>query len=366
MDLLILDKELEPVGIIDSYESFIWTERYNKYGDFELYSAVTSDILELMKPDYYVVINGSDRAMIIEKVLIECDAEEGDHATVSGRSLESILDRRVVLAQTRVDGKIICGPKTLSGMLDEVILTLINECIVNPLDGRRKIDIFEYERTTNDPTISSIKVDMQCTGDNLYDVIAKLCEEHKVGFRVVLTDDNKFRFKLYTGVDRSYEQTANSFVLFSPSMDNLISGKYLESTAAYKNAAYIGGQGQDTDRTYAYAYARQKDYLYRREMFVDARDLANAGDGNYDAQLQQRGKEKLAETSDISAFEGEVDATMYEYRVDYNLGDIVQLSDDYGHDEAVRVVETVISDGEGGYLVYPTFESIEEKGVQST
>ena len=148
-------------------------------------------------------------------------------------------------------------------------------------------------------------------------------------------------------------------------MDNLVSGKYLESTVAYKNAALVGGQGQGSERTYETVFSREELCLDRREMFVNATDLANE-DENYIAQLQQRGKEKLAETSDISVFEGEVDATMYEYRVDYNLGDIVQLSDDYGHDERVRVVETVISDGEGGYLVYPTFESLEEKGVQST
>jgi hypothetical protein len=100
-------------------------------------------------------------------------------------------------------------------------------------------------------------------------------------------------------------------------------------------------------------------------MFVDARDLAYE-DESYTTQLQERGKEKLTDTSDISTFEGEVDATMYKYRTDYNLGDIVQLSDDYGHDEAVRVVEVVTSDGEDGYLVYPTFETINEKGEQST
>lgn len=355
MDLLILDKNLEPVGIIDSYESFIWTERYNKCGDFELYSAVTPDILELMKRDYYIVINGSDRAMVIEKILIEYDSEEGDHVTVSGRSLGSILDRRIIW-----------GQKTLKGKIDFVMFDLLNDCLIEPLDGRRRIREFAYQSTADtDETIWTTEIDMQCTGDNLYDVVTKLCAEHNIGFKVMLTDDNRFRFKLYTGIDHSYQQIENPYVVFSPSMDNLISGKYLESSVAYKNAALVGGQGQGSERTYATAYSREETYLDRREMFVNATDITNEGE-NYIAQLQQRGKEKLTETSDISAFEGAVDATMYEYRVDYNLGDIVQLSDDYGHDERVRVVEVVISDGEGGYLVYPTFESLEEKGVQST
>lgn len=355
MDLLILDKNLEPVGIIDSYESFIWTERYNKCGDFELYSAVTPDILELMKRDYYVVINGSDRAMVIEKILIEYDSEKGDHVTVSGRSLGSILDRRIVW-----------GQKTLKGKIDFVLFDLLNDCLIEPSDGRRRIREFAYQSTADtDEIIWTTEIDMQCAGDNLYDIVTKLCAEHNIGFKVMLTDDNRFRFKLYTGIDRSYQQIENPYVVFSPSMDNLVNGKYLESNVAYKNTALVGGQGQGSERTYATVYSREETYLDRREMFVNATDITNEGE-NYIAQLQQRGKEKLTETSDISAFEGAVDATMYEYRVDYNLGDIVQLSDDYRHDERVRVVEVVISDGEGGYLVYPTFESLEEKGVQST
>lgn len=353
MDLLILDKDFEPVGLIDSYESFIWTERYAKYGDFELYLAASNDVLEFLKRDYYVVIKGSDRAMIIEKILIKCDSEEGDYITVSGRSLESILDRRIVW-----------GQKTHNGTLDSVVLALLNDCIIEPEKEDRKISIFSYEDTT-DEMIKSINIDAQYTGDNLYDIIAKLCEEHKIGFRVTLTADNRFLFKLYTGVDHSYQQDECPYVLFSPAMGNMVSSNYLESSVAYKNTVLVGGQGQDLNRVYAYVESTSETNLYRREMFVNASSLKQEGD-NYDAQLQQHGREKMTETFDISTFEGETDATMYEYRTDYNVGDIVQLSDDYGHDEAVRVVEVVTSDGEGGYLVYPTFESINEEGDQST
>lgn len=41
MDLYVLNKNLETTGVIDAYESLIWTPRYYTYGDFELYLPAT-------------------------------------------------------------------------------------------------------------------------------------------------------------------------------------------------------------------------------------------------------------------------------------------------------------------------------------
>ena len=61
--------------------------------------------------------------------------------------------------------------------------------------------------------------------------------------------------------------------------------------------------------------------MNRRELFTDARDISsNVGsddaltDAEYMAQLQQRGKEKLAENVSITSFEGETETTiMFQY-----------------------------------------------------
>ena len=54
MDLMILNNELDAIYVIDTYESFIWTDRYCAYGDFELYSPMREGILENLKLDYYI------------------------------------------------------------------------------------------------------------------------------------------------------------------------------------------------------------------------------------------------------------------------------------------------------------------------
>lgn len=45
MDLLVLNTDFESISVIDTYESMIWTDRYNAYGDFELFFAMDSSLL---------------------------------------------------------------------------------------------------------------------------------------------------------------------------------------------------------------------------------------------------------------------------------------------------------------------------------
>ena len=78
MDLRILNTNLEAIAIVDAYESFIWSDRYYEYGDFELYMAMDSTLLDFLRKDYYIQIRESDHLMIIEDLKIESDAEEGN------------------------------------------------------------------------------------------------------------------------------------------------------------------------------------------------------------------------------------------------------------------------------------------------
>ena len=112
MDLTVLNTDLNAVSIIDTYESFIWTDRYCEYGDFELYTMMTNTVLGFIKQDYYVMNRDSEHVMIIEKIQITSDAENGNHVTVTGRSLESILNRRIVWGQKTITGNLQNGIKT--------------------------------------------------------------------------------------------------------------------------------------------------------------------------------------------------------------------------------------------------------------
>ena len=352
MDLLVLDTNFDAVAVIDTYESLIWTERYDAYGDFELILPITEETLQLLKQDYYIENQESEHLMIIEKILINIDPDKGNRLTVSGRSAESILDRRVVW-----------GTQTVSGNLQNGVKTILQLNIISPSTASRRIGNFIFEEST-DSAITGLTLDAQFTGDNLYDAIHELCAERNIGFKITLNAAKQFVFKLYAGKDRSYNQLVNPYVIFSPEFDNAIDTNYIESRLPMKNVALIGGEGEGTARKYAITDSTLSG-LDRRELFVDARDISSdkgnntsMTDDDYKKLLLQRGNEGLAEHVEIISFEGEVDGTtMFKYREDFYNGDIIQIVDEYGHETASRVVEVIISENENGRAMYPTFKT---------
>ena len=151
MDVMILNTDLDAVSIVDTYESFIWTDRYYAYGDFELYEAMRDGLLDYIKQDYYLQSKESEHVMIVEKIQITSDTEDGNHVTVTGRSLESILDRRIVW-----------GQKLLSGNLQNGIKTLLNENVISPIRQQSKNSKLYFQRI-NRP--GNYKVE---TGSSIY------------------------------------------------------------------------------------------------------------------------------------------------------------------------------------------------------
>ena len=259
MELFVLNADFESIAVIDTYESMIWTDRYNAYGDFEIYFAMDESLLEYIKEDYYLWLKESEHSMIIEDIKIDADTEEGNRLIVTGRSLESILERRIIW-----------GQRIFSGNLQNAIQTMLNENIISPSVADRKIANFIFVPST-DSKITSLTIDNQYTGDDLYTVIKGLCEENNIGFKIVLTDDNQFAFSLYAGADRSYDQTENPYVVFSPNFENIINSNYFSSKAGYRNVTLVAGEGEGASRKTTVVGSASG--LDRRELFTDARDI---------------------------------------------------------------------------------------------
>lgn len=355
MELFVLNADFESIAVIDTYESMIWTDRYNAYGDFEIYFAMDESLLEYIKEDYYLWLKESDHSMIIEDIKIDADTEEGNRLIVTGRSLESILERRIIW-----------GQRIFSGNLQNAIQTMLNENIISPSVADRKIANFIFVPST-DSKITSLTIDNQYTGDDLYTVIKGLCEENNIGFKIVLTDDNQFAFSLYAGADRSYDQTENPYVVFSPNFENIINSNYFSSKAGYRNVTLVAGEGEGASRkTTAVGSASGLD---RRELFTDARDISSdtedgtLSDAEYIAQLRTKGLKNLADHMITTAFEGEVEVTrLFKYGEDFFIGDIVQIANEYGNENSAYISELIISNSDEGLSIYPTFKTISKEG----
>jgi hypothetical protein len=354
MELMILNQNLQGIYVMDVFESVIWTERYSGYGDFEIYTKVTDDMIAVLQPGNYIFNVESGYVMVIEDRELDFTLEDGHRFLVKGRSVESLLDRRIIWYQT-----------ALTGDLQNGIERLLNENLISPTLPERAMSMVSFEPSV-DLEITNLTVDAQFTRTNLYESIKKLCDANDLGFKMELSVNlDSFVFSLYKGADRSYNQSSNPFVVFSRNFDNLISSKYVENMSTYKNVTVSAGEGEGDARITK--VVGDASGVERREMYTDARDISKTIDGvtlsdeDYLAQLEHRGMEDLIENKMETTFEGVVDVTrMLKYGQDFFLGDIVQLVGEYGIEGRARITEMIISQNLNGSEIHPTFEIILE------
>ena len=86
MDLVIVNHEFQKISVVDIYKSFIWTDRYDEYGDFEIYVTMSEETLNIFQNGYYIVTDISDRVMIIEDISLTTDVENGSFLIITGSS----------------------------------------------------------------------------------------------------------------------------------------------------------------------------------------------------------------------------------------------------------------------------------------
>lgn len=345
MDLWILDGDtFEPVGIVDTASSIIWTNRFRECGDFEIYINATPESVELLQKDRLVARQDDEMLCIIEAVKLDTDEENGDYLTVTGRCTRSILSRRIVWDQT-----------VLSGTVENGMRRLVSDAFISPAITARK-----YEKLALAPSHGyTDQVTAQYTGDEILDAITELAAANNYGFKMPLRG-GVLELDFYKGVDRSAGQSENPRVIFSEEFDSLAASSYSSDKTKYKSVALVAGEGEGAERKRT-TVSRSVDQegLHRREMFIDARDVSsNEGEiteAEYTAQLAERGRTNMSEAAVVESMTGSILPRQYTYGVDYFLGDIVTVRNKYGIMVNAQVLEVMEKWDEAGYECTPTF-----------
>lgn len=357
MDIYVLNKSRAFVGVCDGYKSVIWTTRYFTPGDFELYLPATRENIMMLQENYYCVrdkdiseVDGKKifkNVMIIEKIQITTSVEEGNYLVVTGRCLKSLLARRIVWTQTNLSGKLETALRNIvaknGGQNSSPYARVIPGLMLGDEKGFTE-------------TISK-----QVTGTNVAEFLADVCMTYGIGWDIYIKG-TQFFFELYKGVDRSYNQTDLPYVVFSPEFDNLLSTDYQFDRTNYKSVALVAGEGEGTARKTATVGTASG--LDRYEIFVDSRNSSSNGgeitDAEYKTMLEEEGNETLsnAENSITESISGEVEpSTNYTLGVDYFLGDVVEVINEYGIEAAPRITEIIESEDDTGTYTIPAFNS---------
>ena len=341
----VLNRNFEIISLCDTFNSLEWVKRYYEVGDFILEAPANIETILTLQKGNYLVREDDEMIVIIEKINIVTSASKGNFITISGRSIESILERRIIWNQTN---------SKFNETVENFIRRLITENCISPTNQARKIPRLKLGILKG----FTETIDIQITGKNLLTAIIEICQAYEYGFKITMDQDSNLVFDLYKGQNRSYEQSINSYVVFSNEFENLIDTEYSYDGSNHSNVALIGGEGEGKDRKYQ--TIGNSEGLDRYELFVDSKDISsNNGEiplEEYNKLLIERGLEKLAESNFTESYSGEVETTKtYIYKKDYDLGDIVQVINEYEISATPRIIEIIESENENGYRIVPTF-----------
>lgn len=347
--------------MVDVYESFIWTERYRAYGDFELIVPSNNQNRTRFQIGTNLAMNNSYGIMTIETIEDKTDGDGRQMMRLTGRSLEAVLTKRIAkdtMADLTTEAKWI-----LAGLPADLARYIFHEiCIAGSLSEQDIIpgviegSIFPDGTITEPPDEVEIEIELM----TLYDALVKLSEMYGMGFRFIRNfDTSELYFDVYMGSDRTSSQTSLPAVIFSPSLDNLQNTNEMTTMALYSNVAYVFSPAGST---VVYADGIDPDLVEgfdRRIVLVKADDVAVTDPPEdpeiIEAKLVQRGKEALSQSKVLSAFDGEiVQRSIYKPGRDYFLGDLIEVRSKTGATNKMQITEQIFVSDRDGERSYPT------------
>lgn len=356
MEVYALDSLLRRVEVIDRFDSFIWTERWNASGDFELRLPSTRANRQAFEKGMLLATNESLRVMRVDSIEDATNDDGTKQLIITGPSLEEILKDRMAW-----------------GVLDD--LTTVPKWVITDTPGNiaRKIfddicrngtldvkDIIPYLQPGTIMPSDSVPepedpITVELEPQSVYDAVKGICDLYDLGFRLLRNGDtSQLYFDVFSGNDRTTQQAALSPVVFAPQLDNVQNTKELSSESGYKNVAIVlSPVGYET--VYSILADSSADGFERRVLVVRADDITDPDPLTATALMVQRGIEELSKHRRFMVFDGEITQSgTYKYGVDYYLGDLVEMQNQDGAINYLRVTEQIFVSDEQGERSYPT------------
>lgn len=392
-------------GIIEHFKSLIWHEKFYDKGEFELVVQYSPELLEILKPNYYVFKENYASstgivAMFIKSIEIRDDDQEGTIITAKGTSSSELLERRIIYTTT------IFKEEKIPNIIKHLVLTNMGaKTNVGGTFVGKKYEVEEVDLVENtDGTIGGVQAErsmnmymlkkdlpevedtlsMQVSYKNVLETVKELCVKYHLGFRIItipiqvikqnwkyvdlgtseemLKNINNNNFlQIIKPVDRS------NYIIFSDEYDNIYNSSYIKDLNKQTNFVLVKGEGEGVSRIERAYYKNSTEKikitvnkdkfsgetLY--EAFVDARNSSSEDmtSDEYSESLKLLALEQLSDIQE--AFETELFTEgVFKFGRDFFLGDYVTISK-YGQTFKAQVVENIESVDENGYKNTPIF-----------
>lgn len=359
--------------IINGYKTLEWTERYRDPGEFKIKALVSSGLRDKLPPGTLVSHVDTEEVMYVSSNEIDEDVTEDEPPLViTGKSLEALFRHRIVGddIETYIDG---AGHRLLLPIQDYILAFDSSWNQVRDLINAHVNDPFQlvgdkvpgFIAVSNQQHIGPNTVqDRGIRKQNLHSAVLELLAVDDFGIRVVRPNpDNVDPLTTEFRIHNGFDLTAS--VRFSHALGDLDRSRYLWTEEGHKTDYYCIS---------TYYHLRSDSAAVgvdRKIMVVDCTDLdAHLSDeesvdpvlteflGDY---MDIRGQQSLRSQLPTAILSTDIsNTTKYQFRKDYNVGDIVTVHGDYDVTTAMRVMEHVEFEDEQGEHGYPTLAAVNE------
>lgn len=309
----ILTPELTLLGEIAGYKSLRILRKFREVGDFEMVLPLLHPMAQRLARDQILCpVGAPHKALLIEEL---ARSEGADSVSVKGCTLSGLLRRRICVPPAGSEGSF--GYDRIISDAESVMRHYVESNVIAPESSARAMDCVVLEAQNLHRGRESVPWSARFEQlDELLGSIGTYCD---AGFAIVPDfAAGKLVFTFLPGRDRTGAD--GSRVIFGAHMGNVSGTVVSESAQQARNAAIVGGAGEDENRMILSVCPGGETGIARREMFVDAGSRATA------EELTQEGEHKLAERAVSEAIRADViDTPSCRYGVAWELGDLVTV-----------------------------------------
>jgi len=340
---------------INGAKSVMWVERYREAGEFEIEANLSSGLRDFLPMGGLISHADTLEVMIVENHEINEEVDGDPTIKITGRSFETYLENRVVGTNLSRASSTFAEYTLAAGYTWAQAVTLINDHITAPpANANDALGNITASTAVTGTGVSEVRIIKR---DNVYSRLLEILAIDDLGIQSRRRntfpggDNTKTVLSVYKGAN-----LANK-VIFSWKSGDLDAADYLFSDKKLKNSALVLGR-------YINTVVDTGPIKYdRRMMLVDANDI----DGHLSApptggtlttllaRMVTRGQQALKSQNRITISRADIsNVTKYQYRRDFNVGDLITLDGNFGQMAVMRVVEYVEIEDENGESGHPT------------
>lgn len=310
MEIYVLNRDFDIIGAFSVYESILWTSKFHEPGKFKAQYIFTEQINKIMERGNIIYKTDEDEPMFITRKFLKLNKYGEQTITIEGYTLSRYLNRRIIW-----------GKMVMSGKPEALMREMVDKQCIHPDDDNRIIPRLELGDLKG---YEAENIEKQISYDNLQEALTAISTVAELGYRIRLDyDRKKMIFETYRGVDRTVG--TDQPCIFTRDYKNILTQTYSEDETNYRNVCLIGGPGEDTDRIMA-DIGTEAAGLDRYELFYNAAGISDKDISRQEliAQLETKGKEKMAAYYVAKAFESKINK---QKAMPFALGDYVTCTD---------------------------------------